>query len=228
MLKDPYKRFELRLGEIIKVVFRNKKSKYIIKCTNQRDALIIAGDFQEYIRNGDKKLIEKYTILRIKGAMSFIPPNQRNELWYKEMERFISQKENKVFKSYFWDKIFPILLTVILTGIISFAVGFSLKVVEVKKLKAEVQTFETRESTIQSEIKKVVTSGNTSDLLDIFNKVNLRSPILAVDKLRTLETEENNLLEKLRLASAKSDGLSVSVISRELEKVREKIRRLKE
>ena len=77
-------------------------------------------------------------------------------------------KVNKWQKSYFWDKIFPL----IVAGIISFAVGYSLKVVEVRKLKATVKTLETRESTMQSEIKKAVASGNPSDLLDMWNKLN--------------------------------------------------------
>lgn len=77
-------------------------------------------------------------------------------------------KVSKWHKSYFLDKIFPL----IVAGVISFVVGYSLKVVEVRRLKAVVQTLETRESAIQSEIKKAVASGNPSDLLDMWNKLN--------------------------------------------------------
>jgi len=141
------------------------------------EALNIASDFQNYLRKGDKSFIEKYAKEQIKCALSLISHSDSNHQWYKEMERRIAEldglrKMSKWQKSYFWDKIFPIILTVVLTGIASFAVAYSLKALEVQNLKKEVQTLKARESTIKSEIGKAQASGNPSDLLDVLNKLN--------------------------------------------------------
>ena len=81
-------------------------------------------------------------------------------------------KVSKWHKSYFWDKIFPIILTVIFTGVVSFTVGYSLKLLEVRNLKKEVQTLKTKESIMQSEIKKAIDSGNPSEIVSVFDKLN--------------------------------------------------------
>lgn len=202
---------------------------------NKDKALNIACNFLNYLRKSDKSLIEKYSKEEIKCALSLISSSDSNKPWYKEMENRIKElddsiKENKWHKNYFWDKIFPIILTAILTGVVAFTVGYSLKVVEVRNLKVAVQNLETRESTIQSEIKKAVASGNPSELIAMFDRVNRLSLMSKEDKrqLRALEEKEDSLLEEMRLAAAKNDTVSVSVLERELNKVREKIRRYKE
>jgi len=144
---------------------------------NKDEALNIAGDFQNSLRKSDKSFIEKYTKEQIKCALSLTSHSDSNHQWYKEMERRVAElddlaKVSKWQKSYFWDKIFPIILTVILTGVVSFTAGYYLKLVEIRGLKKEVQTLKARESTIQSEIKKAIDSGNPSDILDVFNKLN--------------------------------------------------------
>lgn len=136
------------------------------------EALNIASDFLNYLRKRNKSFIEKYTKEEIKCALSLIPSSDRNKPWYKEMERRSIEpdalaKEHKWYKDYFWDKIFPIMLA----GIISFLVGYSLKIVEVRNLKAEVQTLENRELTMRTEIQKAIDSGDSSVLTAMFARI---------------------------------------------------------
>ncbi len=144
---------------------------------DRNEALQVATDFQNYLRKGDKTLIEKYTKEQIKCALTFISHLDSNNQWYKEMERRVAELDylargDKWQKSYFWDKIFPIILTVILTGIVSFTAGYCLKLVEVRSLKKEVETLKTRESAIQSEIKEAIASGDPSKIISVFDKLN--------------------------------------------------------
>lgn len=135
-------------------------------------------------------------------------------------------KVSKWHKSYFLDKIFPL----IVAGVISFAVGYSLKVVEVRKLKVAVQTLETRESRIQSEIKDAITSGDPSKITAMFDRLNRQSSISQEDKrqLRILEYKADDLGKKRDSALAKNDSNSLTIITDELVKTLDKIRRLKE
>ena len=137
-------------------------------------------------------------------------------------------KKNKWRESYFWDKIFPILVTVLLTAVASFTVAYFLKVVEIRKLRAEVQTLENRELMIQSGIKKAITSGDSSALLDMFDKINRFSSASESDKrqFRMLVDKLDDLEEKFALALAKNDDTSASIIMHELKKTRKKIQRL--
>ena len=121
------------------------------------------GIFEEYKDKSDQEIIEMMEKIGNSGT--------DNLAGVHILQSILNSRAGKVskwYKSYFLDKIFPL----IVAGVISFVVGYSLKVVEVRKLKAVVQTLETRESTIQSEIKKAVASGNPSDLLDMWNKLN--------------------------------------------------------
>jgi len=195
------------------------------------EALKMANDFLNYIRKNDKGLIDKYTKEEIKCALSLVPVSDRGKPWYKEMERRSAElndlaKETKWHKNYFWDKMFPI----VFTGIVSFLVGYFLKVVEVQNLKTEVQTFKTREATIESAIKKAHASGNPSDLLNIWSKLNNLSSVAENDKrqFRMLVDKLDDLEKKLAVALAKNDDVSASVIRVELKETREKITRLKE
>ncbi len=195
------------------------------------EALKMASDFLNYLRKGDKSFIEKYTKEEIKCALSLIPASDGNKPWYKEMERRSMEltdlaKERKWHKNYFWDKIFPILIA----GVISFLVGYSLKIVEVRNLKAEVQNLEYRELTIRSEIQKAITSGNPSLLIAMFDRINRRSSVAEDDKrqFRILADKLDDLEKKLAVALAKNDDTSASVIMAELKKTRQKIERLKE
>ena len=194
------------------------------------EALNIADDFLNSLRKGDKNLTEKYTKEEIKCALSLISSSDSNKLWYKEMENRVkdlddSAKENKWQKSYFWDKIFPI----ILTGVVAFTVGYSLKVVEVRNLKAMVQTLETRELAMQSEIKKAITSGDPSEITAMLDRVNRSASISKEDKrqLRLLEEKADDLERKRDSALAKNDSDLLTIITHELVEIREKIRRLK-
>lgn len=92
------------------------------------------------------------------------------------------------------------------------------------------EALESKESTLQSEIKEAIASGDPSKLTAMFDKVNRLSSMSREDKrqLRALEEKEDSLLGGMRLAAAKNDTVSISVLERELNKVREKIRRLKE
>ena len=202
---------------------------------NKDEAQDIAANFLNSLRKSDKSIIEKYTKEEIKCALSLVSSSDSNKPWYKEMENRVkelddSAKENKWHKSYFWDKIFPIVLTVILTAVASFTVAHSLKVVEVRNLKATVQTLETRESTIQSEIKKAVASGDPSKITAMLDNLNRQSSMSAEDKrqLRILEDKVDDLGKKRDLALIKNDSDSLTIITDELVKTLAKIKRLKE
>lgn len=75
---------------------------------------------------------------------------------------------DKWYKSYFWDKIFPI----ILTGIVSFIAGFCTNLLEVRSLKEEVQSIRNRESTIQAEIKDAIASKDPSRITVLLDRLN--------------------------------------------------------
>jgi hypothetical protein len=195
------------------------------------EALSMASDFLNYLRRSDKSFIEKYTKKEIKCALSLIPASDGNKPWYKEMERRSAElngfaRERKWHKNYFWDKIFPI----VLAGIISFIVGYSLKIVEVRNLKVEVKTLENRELAIRSEIQKAVASGDPSLLTAMFDRINRLSSVAEDDKrqFRMLADKLDDLEKKLAIALAKNDDTSASIISAELRKIRQKIERLKE
>jgi hypothetical protein len=85
------------------------------------------------------------------------------------MEKNVKLREDaKWHKSYFWDKLFPL----IFAGVISFLAGYCLKFFEVRDLKKEIQSLKITESTIQSEIKEAINTRDTSKITSILEKLN--------------------------------------------------------
>ncbi len=62
---------------------------------NEGEPLKIANDFKKYLDTGDKSLIAKHTKRNVKSALSAISPLKKDRQWYKEMERFVEEKEKK-------------------------------------------------------------------------------------------------------------------------------------
>jgi hypothetical protein len=88
--------------------------------------------------------------------------------WVKDKET----EKSKWHNSYFWDKIFPILLTGLLTGTVSFIVGYCLRITEVRTLKEDVQFFKDRQSEIRFEMKEAIDSRDPSKITALFDKIN--------------------------------------------------------
>ncbi len=111
---------------------------------SKEEAQKVAENFDKYLKSGgDKSLIEQYSINELKQAKRYLHKPYGNKVWYEEIDKRIAflekieeDKRSKPerMKHYFWDKIFPILLT----GIIAFVSGIGLKMLEVADLKNEI------------------------------------------------------------------------------------------
>ena len=86
----------------------------------------IANAFHNYLTNGDRSLIEKYSKEELRAALNVLPHYDNMHQWYREMERRVSdiEQEEKAQltkkeknKSKWIDRIVTFLLG-ILTGII--------------------------------------------------------------------------------------------------------------
>jgi len=54
--------------------------------------LQIAEEFEKFLKTGDEKLIEKYSVRELKTAISHLSPHYNtNQLWYREIERRIDE-----------------------------------------------------------------------------------------------------------------------------------------
>ena len=57
--------------------------------------LQIADEFENYLKTGDEKLIQKYSIKELKMAISLLSPHyNKNKLWYREIEHRIEELNN--------------------------------------------------------------------------------------------------------------------------------------
>ena len=81
-------------------------------------------------------------------------------------------------------------------------------------------------------VEEAIESGDTSKITALFDRLNnakKSTSLSQADKhqLIQLTNKSDELLEELRSALAKRDTVAISVISRDLEKIREKINRIK-
>ena len=54
---------------------------------NRREALAVINDFHKYLETGDESLVVKYSSTDIRQALNKAVSDDRNQGWYKEMER---------------------------------------------------------------------------------------------------------------------------------------------
>lgn len=55
----------------------------------------MADNFRKYLGTNNKGLIKKYTKQEIQSALNIIPHSDRNNPWYKAMERRVEELEKK-------------------------------------------------------------------------------------------------------------------------------------
>lgn len=86
----------------------------------------IAEDFIDYLKTGDEKIIEKYSVKELKVAVSRLSPYyDNNKLWYRTLERRIeelSHLENA--KRMQGERVWEVWNERWLDKIIAFALGF--------------------------------------------------------------------------------------------------------
>lgn len=159
------------------------------------EALKVAGEFQKYLKSGDDAAINNYSKTYIQSALVSILSDDRNKLWYKAMEKRITEldelekekrQEAKRLKDKKWwhDPLFinissgiaGAVIGGIITGAISMYI-FRMEHRERNKEKSPVEVIikdkkEIERDRLRAEIKDAVNSGDTSKIMSVFDDLN--------------------------------------------------------